>query len=444
MRKGQAALLIAAAILIMLGLLFLVENFLPSWMHITNLIWPAIFLAGGIWFLLSASSNHGKYWGLFMPGSILTGLGLVFLITSYLPFTWSFLWPIILISIGVGFFLMMFFGRVFGLIIPAAILCSLGLVFFIISALASISPVAWSLLWPLIIIFIGVAMLTIFFFRHSIVYSFSRKPVDEKTETVPGQVVDGKVDTADTFTRGLEKVSLAVGYGGGEIKVTPAPGLDRIFDGYLPQSEIESSRSNGKGKFSLRMKGGLPPFVYGEGKNNWELRLTDQVDLDLNFKLGALKADLELGSLRIRSLKFDSGACEGNIQFSSKNPVQMERLLVRTGASNVKLSGLANANFERMELKSGVGEYHIDFGGEVSQSATVEISCALSSVSIIIPENMSARISATERYFAELKSKGWVQDGDYLVSPAFSADKPTFHITLKGALGEFKVLTTRS
>jgi len=44
----------------------------------------------------------------------------------------------------------------------------------------------------------------------------------------------------------------------------------------------------------------------------------------------------------------------------------------------------------------------------------------------------------------ELKSKGWVQDGDYLVSPAFSADKPTFHITLKGALGEFKVLTTRS
>jgi hypothetical protein len=187
MRKGQAALLIAAAILIMLGLLFLVENFLPSWMHITNLIWPAIFLAGGIWFLLSASSNHGKYWGLFMPGSILTGLGLIFLITSYLPFTWSFLWPIILISIGVGFFLMMFFGRVFGLIIPAAILCSLGLVFFIISALASISPVAWSLLWPLIIIFIGVAMLTIFFFRHSIVYSFSRKPVDEKTETVPGQ-----------------------------------------------------------------------------------------------------------------------------------------------------------------------------------------------------------------------------------------------------------------
>jgi hypothetical protein len=57
---------------------------------------------------------------------------------------------------------------------------------------------------------------------------------------------------------------------------------------------------------------------------------------------------------------------------------------------------------------------------------------------------MSARISATERYFAELKSKGWVQDGDYLVSPAFSADKPTFHIILKGALGEFKVLTTRS
>jgi len=442
MRKGQAALLIIAAILITLGLLFLVENFLPSWMHITNLILPAIFLVGGIWFLFIASSNRGRYWGMFMPGSILTGLGLIFLVTSYLPFTWSFLWPIILISIGIGFLLMMFFGRVFGLVIPAAILCSLGLAFFIISALASISPVGWSLLWPLIIIFTGVAIMIIFLFRHSIVSSFSRKPVDEETETVSGQVVEGKVDATDTQIQGLKKASITVGYGGGEIKVTPAPGLDRVFEGYLPQSEIESNRSNDKGEFNLRMRGGVPPFIFGTAKNDWDLRLTDQVDLDLIFKLGGLKADIELGSLRIKSLKFDSGACDGSVRFSSKNPVQMERLSVRTGASNVRLSGLANANFKKMELKGGVGEYHLDFGGEISQSANVEISCAISSVSISIPRDMSARISATERYLAELKSTGWVQVGDYLVSPAFSTDKPTFHITLKGAVGDFKVLTT--
>ena len=441
MRKGQAALLIAAAILIMLGLIFLVENFLPSWMHITNLIWPAIFLVGGIWFLLSAASNHGKYWGLFMPGSILTGLGLIFLITSYFPFTWSFLWPIILISIGIGFFLMTFFGRVFGLIIPAAIFCCLGLAFFIISALASISTAAWSLLWPLIIIFIGAALLVIFFLRHSITTSFSGKTiVNEKSETYRKSGDGEKVEIAGTLIKGLEKVRLDVGYGGGELKVIPAHGIEHIFEGYLPQSEIESSRDNGRGKFKLRMRGGLPPFMLGTEKSNWELKLTDRVDLNLDFKLGALKADLELGSLKISSLKFRSGACEGNIKFSSKNQVRMERLSVVTGASNVKLSGLANANFEKMELKGGAGEYHLDFSGEASKDGSVEISCALSSVTISIPEGISAKISAPDRYFSELRSKGWAQDGDNMVSPAFSNDKPTFFITLKGALGDFKVL----
>ncbi|MCL5985871.1 MAG: hypothetical protein M1371_04805 [Actinobacteria bacterium] len=374
MKKGQAALLIVAAILIMLGLLFLIENFLPSWMHITSLIWPVIFLAGGFWFLFTAASNHRKCWGLFMPGSILTALGLIFLVTSYLPFTWSFLWPIILISIGIGFFLMMFFGRVFGLIIPAAIFCSLGIAFFIISVLASISSAAWSLLWPLIIVFIGAALMVIFL-RHLIVSSFGRKiAMYEKPGTVLEPEDGGKVEIADTSIRGLEKVRLTVSYGGGELKVTPAHGLNRIFDGYLPQSEVESSRDDSRSKFSLRMRGGLPPFLQGAEKSNWELKLTDQVDLNLDFKLGALKADLELGSLMIRSLKFHSGACEGNIKFSSRNPVRMECLSVITGASNVRLSGLANANFDKMELKGGMGEYYLGFNGEALQGANVEIS----------------------------------------------------------------------
>jgi len=442
MRKGQAALLIAAAILIMLGMLFLLENFLPEWMHITNLILPAVFLTGGIWFLWGASSNYGKYWGLFMPGSILTGLGIVFLITSYFPFTWSFLWPIILISIGIGFFLMAFFGRIFGMIIPAAILCCLGFAFFVVSALAVFSPVAWNLLWPLVIIFIGAALLLIFLLRQLKLFSFRRN------ETIKGNArvsyepeYDENSDVTDTVVKGLKRVILDVGYGGGELRVIPMHNLNYVFEGYLPLSEVESSRDADKGRIKLRMKGGLPPFMMGSEKNNWDLKLTDQVNMDLDFKLGALKADIELGSLMIRSLKFRSGACDGNIKFSSKNSMQMEHLSVITGASKIKLYNLANANFRKMELKGGAGEYYFDFGGEVSQNADVEIQCAFSSVTINVPKSISARIIMPDKNYSEVKSKGWIQDGDALISPAFSNDKPSFFINFKGTLGDFKLST---
>jgi len=50
----------------------------------------------------------------------------------------------------------------------------------------------------------------------------------------------------------------------------------------------------------------------------------------------------------------------------------METLRYVTGASNLKLSNLANANFASMIFEAG-GNYSLDFSGELRQDAVVTI-----------------------------------------------------------------------
>jgi len=138
--------------LVILGFLFLSENFGYIEFNFQN-VWPVFVMLGGIGFTIGYLQDRKNY-GLLMPASILTIYGLLFFYCSiegwYMMSVW---WPVFIIGPGIGFFMMYILGgREKGLLFPATILTVIGLLFLI-------SHSGFWRYWPLVLIIIGIVMI---------------------------------------------------------------------------------------------------------------------------------------------------------------------------------------------------------------------------------------------------------------------------------------------
>lgn len=136
---------------------------------------------------------------------------------------------------------------------------------------------------------------------------------------------------------------------------------------------------------------GIPSFNSNDIKNKWDLKLGNQ-PMQLKINAGAYQGDIDLGGLTLKSLEVNDGAADTKLKFSEPNKTEMDTLRYITGASSVKLSGLANANFTSMIFRSGAGDYTLDFSGALQRDAVVTIESGFSQLVIIVPEGTSAKV----------------------------------------------------
>ncbi len=115
--SGRIGGLVLGVILIGLGLLFLALNLLSVVLRrdLLGLLWPAIFYAGALVFYIPAlinPQNRRELSGLFIPGTILLALGLIFTynVLSGDWGSWAYAWTLIPAGVGLGLAL----GSVFG------------------------------------------------------------------------------------------------------------------------------------------------------------------------------------------------------------------------------------------------------------------------------------------------------------------------------------------
>jgi hypothetical protein len=172
-------------------------------------------------------------------------------------------------------------------------------------------------------------------------------------------------------------------------------------------------------------------------KNEWDLKLGSD-PLNLVIQSGAYQGDLELGGLSLHSLRVSDGAASVDLMFSQPNAVDMDSLRYETGASQVHLTGLANAHFSKMDFKGGAGEYVLDFSGELMRDATVTVDAGLSSIKIIVPEGTSARV-IVDRGLANVDiDSGWEKSGnDYTTA----GDGPRLTINVNLGAGNLELST---
>ncbi len=222
-----------------------------------------------------------------------------------------------------------------------------------------------------------------------------------------GPEVEEAITVADPES---DQTRLTVSFGAGDLKLSP--GAKELVEGTAVYNvadlkpEIETNDSS----IEIRQGGlkGLPPLE--DVKNEWDLKLSD-APMDLTIKAGAYEGNLELGGLALKSLTVKDGAANVKLHFAEPNQTEMSILRYETGASNVELTGLANANFSTLMFSAGAGNYTLDFSGELQRDAVVTIEAGLGDLSLVIPKDMDATVTVEGAALNVNHSSGWAQNG---------------------------------
>jgi len=232
-----------------------------------------------------------------------------------------------------------------------------------------------------------------------------------------------------------DETRLTISFGAGKLKLSP--GTDNLVDGTtvynLPELKPEIISNDG----SVEIKQGDFKNLINPNdiKNEWDLRLGN-TPINLNINAGAYEGTYELGGLSLTNLTVKDGAARVNLSFSEPNMTEMSVLRYETGASNVTLNGLANANFSTLIFIGGAGSYELNFSGELKDDGTVNVEAGAGDVQLIIPKGVNAKVTVESAIVSINHSSDWLQNGKEYTQ---KAGGPTLTIIVKMAAGNLTI-----
>ncbi len=224
---------------------------------------------------------------------------------------------------------------------------------------------------------------------------------NERTYQVVRQINAGPIrrESIDLDRQQAERVELTMQFAGGKLELGSDDKVALMSGEFTYNIDelaplIEYTVVNGVGKLNMRHQGDQAEVkrLSEEVRNEWDVRLTSKIPFDLNVDVGASTGQLELGGLRLTNLKIDAGAADLKISFERPNPVELEAMIVRSGAARLEFTGLSNANLSQLSFDGGVGTYEFDLSGDWQRSATVQIKSGVSRIVLHLPRKIGVRI----------------------------------------------------
>jgi hypothetical protein len=235
------------------------------------------------------------------------------------------------------------------------------------------------------------------------------------------------------------QLAVFVEFGAGEFELRPAaPGqLYRVQlrydeDAYEPIHELSGSR------LTVGVDG-RDGFNGNSSSGELRLALSDRIPIDLDLELGAVRTDIELGGLRLRSLELSTGASETDLRVSTPNPVAMTSVEFEVGAASFEATDLGRLNAETVSVEAGVGEVRLDFGGLQRPETRVNVEMGLGSLEIRVPDDVGVYMTRST-FLVPLDAPGLVREGEAYVSPGWETSPVKLYLTVEAAFGKLSVL----
>jgi hypothetical protein len=171
---GRRLSLLVGLALLLVGALALASNALayllgPDLMSLPWRIWPLLVVALGLLFVVAPFLAPGRrgLGGLFIPGVPILVTGGVLLFTSVFDAwgAWSWLWPLEVLGVALGFLFAAVYTRVLWLLIPAIIIAANGLLFQFCAITGWWG--IWAVLWTIEPLSLGLALLVFGLIKRS-------------------------------------------------------------------------------------------------------------------------------------------------------------------------------------------------------------------------------------------------------------------------------------
>ncbi len=231
----------------------------------------------------------------------------------------------------------------------------------------------------------------------------------------------------------------------GAAEVTASTGAAKLIDGSVqynvPEFQPTVNTTGSKVEVLQGPRGSIQGAPPKDMVNKWNLRFGSGAPMNLTVQAGAYSGTWDLGGLRLQSLTWEEGASKSTIGFGQANLDKMDVFNFTTGASTVKLTGLANLNFGKMSFQSGVGTCTLDFGGRLKRSASVEIKTGVSNVTVVVPIGTAARITLKSAVSNTKTVGSWNNVGSTYTTGKYDTAAEKLDITIDMGLGQLMLDT---
>jgi hypothetical protein len=288
------------------------------------------------------------------------------------------------------------------------VLIAVGLFFLVLNLRPGLDP--WPFLfhyWPVILIVLGIAKLADVMLRKD--GSPSRGPSVISAAVVLvvvlllvfGMAKRGQADsTLEHETRSVEKqgatsVIATLDMPAGELNLNGGSShlLDADFRYTRAEGEphVDYDVSSGSGRLRITQNGG--GVHMGNNENDWDLKLANDVPLELELKMGAGEGDLHMQGILLT----------------------------------------------RLQVQMGAGELNLDLTGERKQDLNATIHGGVGEATIRLPRDVGVQIRASGG-IGSVEVSGLRQNGDEYVNDAYGKSPVTIRMTVEGGIGQINLI----
>lgn len=250
--------------------------------------------------------------------------------------------------------------------------------------------------------------------------------------------------TSTQFERrasGEESVDVHVSFGAGRFTLGPAADgtLYRAVLTYLDEHWDPVHRYD-TGELRLALEGGGSRHLMGQDEEpRMELRLSPTVAQSLEMEMGAVRAEMDLGGIALRSFELATGASDTQITADRANPVEMEELVLKVGAASLRADGLGYLNPRNISVEGGVGEVRLGLEGLSRADLDVEVSLGLGSLELRVPEGVGIRLTRSS-FLSGLNAPFLERRGDAHYSSDWESADQQVRISVESALGNVRIV----
>ena len=253
------------------------------------------------------------------------------------------------------------------------------------------------------------------------------------------------IESARQLTN-TDATKVSVTFAGGKFELAPLPGkllyqmqihydeqvADAVheFDASSHQLTLGMSHANMGWRALRAMK--------NEEGGRMTVGLNPAVPMDLELELGGAQAEVELGGMRLKSLKLQVGLAGSRVNFSSPNLTEMEELSLDVGLGGVQFENLGNANAAQINISGGMDGINLEFGDRVMRDVKINADVAFGGLKIQVPSSAGVTIQA-ETKLGSFKPQGFTKVNGAWFTPNWNQASTHVTIVANTALGGFEV-----
>ena len=210
------------------------------------------------------------------------------------------------------------------------------------------------------------------------------------------QVGKMRSESKSVDPKDAQSVRAQLKIGAGELNVTG--GADQLMEGDFSYNvadwkpNVKYDVSNQKGQLVVSQGGSGGGNLTGEARNEWDIRLNDEVPINLAVQMGAGESDLDLDSLSLRGLKLQMGA----------------------GKTTVDLTGDYTQGFDA-NIEGGVGE-----------------------AKVLLPSQVGVKAKA-QGGLGKINAEGLKKVGGAYVNDAYGESDVVINVEVQGGVGEINL-----